>query len=172
MKFKLQIIGVIITSFILISSTVYHKYYVTVTKIEYSKKDKAIQIISQVFIDDMEELLQERYDENIILDETNEAPNTDSYIQNYYTSKFIVKLNDKELSFNFLGKEYRDDQIYSYLEIANVDENINSLSVTNKLLFDLFPEQQHIVRASVLDKKKNFMLNITKPTGVLNLAKK
>jgi len=39
-----------------------HKFYLSVTNIEYSEKSKALQITSRVFIDDLEALLLERYD--------------------------------------------------------------------------------------------------------------
>jgi len=172
MKHHIKFLSLVLVSFLLISSTFYHKYYVTVTKVEYSKKDKAIQVISQVFIDDLEDLLQERYDKNIILDEGNEIEKTDAYIQQYYNSKFTIKINGKKLNFTFLGKEYRDDQIFSYLEITDVGKDINNISITNKLLVDIFPEQQNILRVSILDQKKNAMLNVTKPTLMLNLVKK
>ena len=53
---------------ILVASTHIHKYYVSVTKVEYVKEQQSVQIISQIFIDDFENLLRQRYDESITLD--------------------------------------------------------------------------------------------------------
>jgi len=60
---KLKCSFVFIIAFLLFtSSSVNHEYYVSVTKIEYVKKEKSLQIISQIFIDDFEKLIHERYD--------------------------------------------------------------------------------------------------------------
>jgi len=38
-----------------------HKFYISVTNVDYSSKDQAIQIITRVFVDDMDAVLKERY---------------------------------------------------------------------------------------------------------------
>ena len=43
----------------LLSFAAAHKFYLSVTDIEYSEKDKSLQIITKVFIDDMEDALKE-----------------------------------------------------------------------------------------------------------------
>ena len=171
MKQIFQILSVFVFCALLLSSKFYHKYYVSITKIEYSKKDRAIQIISQVFTDDFEDLIQERYDKNVTLNDDNESKMTDEYIERYYNSKLIIKLNNKRVNYNFIGKEYKDDMVFSYIEIENVEE-INSLSITNKLLFDLFPDQENIVKTSVFDETNNFILTESQPSRLLNFIKK
>jgi hypothetical protein len=47
--------------------------------------------------------------------------------------------------------------MYCYLEIENVEE-IKSFEVTNQILFDMFQEQQNIVRTNINSKQKSFML--------------
>ena len=48
-----RLLGSAVIAFLLFtSSSVNHEYYVSVTKIEYVKKEKSLQIISQIFIDD------------------------------------------------------------------------------------------------------------------------
>ena len=46
----------------LFAFTVAHKFYISVTNVGYSDKDKSLQITSRIFIDDMEKALMERYD--------------------------------------------------------------------------------------------------------------
>ena len=46
----------------LFAFTAAHKFYVSVTNVTYSEKNEALQITSRVFIDDLEEVLKERYD--------------------------------------------------------------------------------------------------------------
>lgn len=142
---------------VLVSSSNTHDYYVSVTTIEYSKKQKSLQIISQVFINDFERLLRQRYDETITLDTKNEAKAIETYMQNYLTRKLKIKVNGKVVNFNFIGKSYKDDIVYCYLEVENISA-IQSLEITNRLLFDVFTEQQNIVKLKVNTKNKSFLL--------------
>jgi len=150
-----------------ISSKEKHKYYVSVTEIEYVKKDNALQIISQIFIDDFEKLLRERFDESIILAPDNKPQLIERYMQRYLEDKLKFKVNGKAVNFKFIGKEYKDDITYCYLEIENISE-IKSLSVTNKILFDVFPDQQNIVRLKLLNKNRSFLLLPDRDNCMLN----
>jgi hypothetical protein len=142
---------------ILLSSTVLHEYYVSVTKIEYSKEQQSLQIISQIFINDFEKLLRERYDDTITLAEANESEIIEKYMQRYLADKLKIKVNGSDVKFSFIGKEYKDDITYCYLEIENIT-NIKSIEVINRTLFDILPEQQNIVRLKLLDKNRSFLL--------------
>ncbi len=152
---------------VLLSSDIKHEYYVSVTKIEYSEKDKSLQIITQIFIDDFEKLLRQRYDETITLTEEDESTMVNTYMKRYLADKLNVKVNGTAASFKFIGKEYKDGITYCYLEIEDV-LNINSIKVTNQTLFDVFPEQQNIVRLKLKNKNKSFLLLPAKDTCVLN----
>ena len=57
-----------------------HKYYVSVTQLEYVEDQKSVQIINRVFIDDLERLFRERYDESITLAEKNESKTMGSHV--------------------------------------------------------------------------------------------
>ncbi|MFD2823023.1 DUF6702 family protein [Lacinutrix iliipiscaria] len=160
-------IALIIFILPLLAYTTMHKYYVSVTKIEYVKEKESVQIISRIFIDDFEKLLRERYDENITLSTKNELSTIDSYIERYLTEKLKIDINDKPSNFNYLGKEYEDDIIFCYLEIENV-KAINTFQVSNKILLDLFKEQENIVRTNINGKRKSFILKKGNDKGVLN----
>lgn len=154
---SLQFILVFLILPLLVSNTSKHEYYVSVTKIEYAKEQQSLQIISQIFVDDFEELLRKRYDENITLAPDNNSKVVETYMNRYLSDKLKIYINGSAVKFNFIGKEYKDDIAYCYLEIENVS-NIKSIEVTNRALFDVFPEQQNIVRLKLLDKNRSFLL--------------
>lgn len=157
----------ILIIFPILAFTAVHKYYVSVTQINYIKEKKSVQITSRIFIDDFERLLRERYDDKITLDTGKEELQINFYIEKYIKSKFQIKINGEEITPVFLGKEYEDDIMYCYLEIENV-EAINSFEVSNKLLFDIFDEQKNIVRTFINSKHKTFVLIPEKDKGLLN----
>jgi len=147
--------------------TTLHKYYVSITKIEYVKEQKSVQIITRVFIDDLERLLRERFDESIVLASGKDEQQIDNYIKKYVLSKMKISINESESSIKFLGKEYDEDVVQCYMEIENVSV-INSFEIENKLLFDVFSEQKNIVRTSINKKAKSFILIPEKDKGMLN----
>lgn len=144
-----------------------HKYYVSVTQLEYVESKKSVQIINRIFIDDLEKLFRERYDENITLAEPNESDIIDEYTEKYLKEKFTVMIDGKVQDLIYIGKEYEDDIVYTYFEIENI-EKINTMEISNQVLFELYEEQQNIVRAKVYDKNKSFILIKENAKGVLN----
>ena len=53
------------------------------TKVEYVKERKSIQIISRIFVEDLEQVLQERYSSRVQLDPKKETDLDQSYLLNY-----------------------------------------------------------------------------------------
>ncbi|MEO1030891.1 MAG: DUF6702 family protein [Bacteroidota bacterium] len=154
---SIYIIFFFLVGSLLMSSSEKHEYYVSVTEIGYSEKNKSVQIISQIFIDDLEELLRERYDETITLDPDSDSMTIDGYLRRYLSDKLNISINGKQVQFNFLGKEYKDDITYCYLEIDSIP-SVESIELTNRILFDVFTEQQNIVRFKMKNKNKSFLL--------------
>ena len=154
---SLQILIAFLILPLFISNKDNHEYYVSVTEIEYAEDQQSLQIISQIFINDFETLIRKRYDETVTLDSENESEKVEVYMKRYLKDKLKVSVNGNAVDFKFIGKEYKDDITYCYLEIENVSD-IESLEVTNELLFDVFSEQQNILRMKLLGKNRSFLL--------------
>ena len=164
---KKIIILFIITPLLLAAST--HKYYLSVTDVEYSKEAEAVQIITRLFYDDLEEVLKERYDDAIVVDATYDQETLDTYIEKYLAKKLLVTINGEKKTQTFLGKEFEDDYVVCYIEISNV-KNISTLEIDNTILTDVFPEQKNMVHTSIQDHKKSFLLTRENPKGLLNFS--
>ncbi len=152
---------------VMLSSFTAHKFYVSVTQIDYNKEQKSLQIISRVFVDDIEDLLQERYDTTIVLNVNEETPKAGVYLQKYFNQKLKLKVDGKEVNFTFLGKEYEDDLVICYLEIENI-QAFESIEISNEILMDLFEEQQNIVHVKKENQRKSLILEKGKSIGLLN----
>lgn len=159
--------GLVILLFPLITASTDHKFYVSITKVEFSQEDQAVQIISKIFIDDLEDVLQERYNPNLNLGEPKETEADAKVLKNYILEKFHVWVNDKDVTLNYLGKEYDIDVVKIYIEIENISE-VKSLEVESKILYDKFEEQQNIIHAKVGKTRKSLILEKENPKGVLN----
>lgn len=144
-----------------------HKYYISVTQIDYIKENQSVQIISRIFIDDFERLLRERYDESITLAEKDEPAIVDLYIEQYLSEKIKIKINNEDVNFVFIGKEYDADIVRCYMEIEDVTY-IKTFEISNQVLFDIFEEQQNIVKTKINSKQKSFILIPQNANAVLN----
>jgi len=141
-----------------------HKYYVSVTDIEYVTKAKSLQVISRLFIDDIEQVLQERYADSIKI----EDELVDTYIEKYFSKKLRIEVDNELKQFKFIGKEIEDDMVHCYFEIENIS-SIKTISVTNKLLFDVFDNQQNITHLKINNTKKSYLFIKDNASGLLKL---
>ncbi|MFD1096717.1 DUF6702 family protein [Salegentibacter chungangensis] len=160
---------VLLTCFMLFSSfkASDHKYYLSVTEIEYKSDKQALQIISRVFIDDFEEVLQKRYNKEIKLIAKNEEGNVRQAIERYLAKKLHIKTDGKELQLNYLGKEYENDQLVLYIEVEKVAA-FKEIEVENLILTDLFDDQQNVVHVKVEEELKSMLLDRDAPMERLN----
>lgn len=147
-----------------------HKFYVSVTEIEYSPENEALQIIVHVFADDFQKLLQKRYDPTIVLLEGKEIPETNRYIKTYFKEKFVVSLYGKNQPMDFIGKRYEKDSLVLYFEIAPVKE-FSKITVQNQLLTELFEDQKNLVHVEHFGKTKSLLLTKNEPIGTINFKK-
>ncbi|WP_299246657.1 DUF6702 family protein [uncultured Aquimarina sp.] len=162
--FILPVLLIFISSF-----NTLHKFYVSVTQIEYNEEQKSLQIISRIFIDDIEEVLKKRYDENIELVSEKQEAKVDQYLSTYLNQKLAITVNGKEVFFSFIGKEYDNDLVLCYLEIENVT-SLQTISVSNQILMDFFDEQQNIVHVKKGKKRKSLILEKEKDKGMLKFS--
>ena len=167
MRSNLKIIIFCLLIFTFFTGFVAHKFYVSTTKVEYVKERKSIQIISKIFVEDLEQVLQERYSSRVQLDPKKETDLDQSYLLNYILHKLKFKINEKEAQLIYIGKEYDIDILNIYFEIEDVD-SLESIRIENKILIDLFPEQQNIIHFSNEKNKRNLILDKNHPTGLLN----
>ena len=147
-----------------------HKFYVSVTNVNYSEKDKAIQITSRVFIDDLHKLLLERYDVKSKFATEEESPLADEYLEKYLRSKFVIEVNGANASYDYIGKKYDADVVVFYIEVPNIDlETVKSVQIENEMLMDLFEDQQNVVHFKFGFDKKSLVLVKSRTKGMLKL---
>lgn len=134
-----------------------HKYYISLTKIDFIENEKSVQITMRFFIDDIEKTLENIYAIELELATENENAKANIYLEKYIASKFEVAIDQNVKIIKFLGKEYENDIVFFYLEISDI-EVINQFSVQNKMLFEDFPDQKNFVKININNFKKTFVL--------------
>ena len=152
--------------FPLVSATPAHKFYVSVTKVDYVKEKKSLQIITKIFIDDLEDALQQRYDASISLGTKKETKANDEDVEKYILSKLQINVNGKPVKLVYIGKEYDTDMLVAYIEVTNIPE-LNSIEIENRVLTEIFAEQQNIIHLKTPASRKSLILDKDEPSGVL-----
>jgi len=143
-----------------------HKFYLSLTDITYIEKEKSVQIIMNVFMDDIELAVNKKYNVDLQLSTKKEFKNADDYFEKYLNEFFKIKINDKQFPYKYLGKEYDGDIVYFYLEISNINQ-IKNIEISNKVLVKEFNNQQNIVKVTVGKGKQSEILTKKNDTVLL-----
>ncbi|MCL7763049.1 hypothetical protein MPF19_06430 [Polaribacter sp. Z014] len=143
-----------------------HKYYLSLTQIEYRNEKQVVQITINVFIDDIEDALNKKYNIDLQLDTKKELKDNDVYFIKYLNEKLHLKIDTVSKNFNYIGKEYDGDLVYFYLEIEDVKQ-VHTIEITNKILTNHFPQQQNLIKSKVGEKHKSILLNAKNDKGLL-----
>ena len=122
-----------------------HKYYLSLTQIEYNKDQDSLEVIIKVFMDDIEFAINKEYSVDLRLTTKQELEDVDSYFQKYLRKNLRFLVNKELVNYNFIGKEYEGDLVYFYLEV-NVSDSPVSLEVYNTILVTYFEQQQNIIK--------------------------
>ena len=133
-----------------------HPYYVSTLEIDYRPDRAALQITMRVFTDDWQLMLNTHYDKTLRLDPDSDEEQMEIHSTEYLQQHLELKLNGKDVTPSVLGREYQDDQLVLYLEVAGVAE-LQTLAVSNRILFTELEGQQNIVRIKTPTKRKSYL---------------
>lgn len=163
MKF-LRILFFAALVFLMVGAAPAHKFYVSITKIEYASEKKSLQIITKIFTDDIEDALQQRYNPSVSLGTKKETAEYRALLKKYILQKLNLKVNGKEVTLNYLGQEYESDMVISYIEVTGVTD-IKDIEIENKLLMEIFPEQQNIIHLKTASTRRSLILERENSSG-------
>jgi hypothetical protein len=144
-----------------------HPIHLSVSEINYNEKDKALQITSRIFLDDLEASIRnERNNQELDILEPGKGLTTEQLISEYVLKRFSVKLDGKTQKLNFLGFERDDPAVVCYIEIENI-KKFKTIEVRNEVIMDLYDDQSNIVHVTYKGPVKSFRLLRDKPTDGL-----
>ncbi|WP_051201408.1 DUF6702 family protein [Christiangramia portivictoriae] len=143
-----------------------HETYLSVTEIEYRQDSKSVQVISRVFIDDMEDALSRRFGKQVSLAYKKDLSANKDLLEKYYSKKLSIQSNNKDIPLKLLGSKFDADQIVLFLEGKNV-EDFTSVEVENLVLTDLFDTQKNIVHVKKGDIIESMLLVKSKGSGTV-----
>jgi hypothetical protein len=145
-----------------------HPIHVSVTEIEFDKKDKALEIMMRVFIDDLELSLRNSLNQpelNILT--PGNGRSTDDLIRNYIKEHFKLTLDDKPQKIHYLGHERESEAFILYMEVPDV-ESWKTVSVLNDIIMSTHNDQSNLVHVYVDEEVKSLRLTKNTPAGKLS----
>jgi hypothetical protein len=149
-----------------------HPIHVSVTEIEYSDKNKSLQITTRIFIDDLELSIRKQTKlESLDLLEPGPGMTTDQLINAYLKEHFKVSIDGKPAKINFLASEIEEPAVICYLEIENV-KKLKTLSVTNTVIQETHDDQSNLVHITYKSPVKSYRLVREKPTDTYKFESK
>ena len=164
MKFFKIVFFLVLIPMLMASSS--HKFYVSITTIEYAPKEQTLQLISKIFLDDIEDVLEKRYNRKFYFNSKKESETDADLMKKYVFEKLKIKVNGKDVAYNFIGSKYDIDVVQYYIEIPNI-ATFSSIQVENELLMDMFEEQQNIIHVKKNKTRKSLILEKENPKGLL-----
>lgn len=149
-----------------------HKFYLSVTQVNYSEKEHSLQMTSRLFIDDLNDLLSKRYSIESHFETKDQHPMALKFLDEYFQKKFQIRINGAGVDYRILGQKRDTDMVVFFMEAKGVYlTDIQELEVYNALLTDLYDDQQNVVHLKIKGQKKSFLLMKDKPSGLLKLNK-
>lgn len=141
---------------VMMGSFAWHKFYVSVTQIDYVPSKKRIEITHRIFIDDLEKALEKKYKKKVYLTSTKELPEAETLIKSYLKENVKISINKKPQNIEFLAREVEGDVLIFYTKIA-ISKKINTFEIFNSLLTDIYKDQQNIVHVNINSNKNSFL---------------
>jgi hypothetical protein len=157
---------ILLFSFFLFCSFEMHQFHISKTDVTFKPTEKTLQITMHIFIDDLEKSLEKQGVSKLYIGTEKEKQEANSLIIKYLQSNFLIKLNNKSLAYDFIGKETSNDKqaLWVYMEVKNV-KDVKNIFVENKILTETFSDQKNIVQINVPSKKQGyFLLDKNKPS--------
>ncbi len=149
-----------------------HPIHVSVTEIEYSEKNKSLQITTRIFIDDLEASIRKQINqESLDLIDPKNGSTTDQLISAYLKEHFKVLIDGKLARINYLASEREEPAIICYLEIENV-KKLKTIEVTNTVIQETHEDQSNLVHITYKGPVKSYRLVREKPTDIYRFESK
>ncbi len=153
-------------------SLLLHPIHVSVTEIEYNEKNHSLEVISRIFIDDLELSVRKQLNnEYLDLLEPGGGKTTDQLVSDYLKGHFTVKLDGKPAKMSYVAHEIDGPAMICYLEIEGI-RKFKTIEVTNSVIQEIHGDQSNLVHVTYHGPIKSMRLTGEKPAGSLEFENK
>lgn len=148
-----------------------HPLHVSVTEIEFNEKNKSLEIVSRIFIDDLElSIRSKRHDDYLELLHPAAGLTTDQLVREYLGEHLRISVDGKAAKVNYIAHEIDDLAIVCYLEIEGV-RKMKRIEIVNSVIQETHADQSNLVHVTYRGPVKSIRLTRDKPSGTLAFEK-
>jgi hypothetical protein len=148
-----------------------HPLHISVTEIEFDEKDKALEIMMRVFVDDLEVTMKDRLKQPELDILSPKGITVDQMMSEYLNEHFQLSLDNKPQKIKYLGHEQEDEAFIFYIEVSNV-KKWKTIQVMNSIIMEVFEDQSNLIHVTVKGKVKSLRLVKDKPMDKLTFDSK
>ena len=140
-----------------------HKFYVSTVQLNYKAETSKLEVILQIFTDDLDLAIQEEIDADFSMEYQPPSgavsPNLAAYVRKHWS----VETDHSPLEINFIGYESDYDLTKIYYEIQ-LPQELNRLDFKNTILLRQFEDQKNLMHFKAERQRKSFLLNARETT--------
>lgn len=141
------------------SAPVAHPLYISVSEMEYNPREKTLEIGCKVFTDDFEKAMTKANGAVVDLYHPKDSAVIGKQVSSYLRQHFVVKVDGKPASLQFVGHELEEQSTWSYFQVNNVDVAPKKVEITNNIFFELYDKQINIMHVMVGGNRKSTKLD-------------
>jgi hypothetical protein len=129
----------------LVLCTGFHPMHISVTEIVYDEREKEVEIICRIFLDDLETALrtQLKNPEWELLNAAGKVAVREP-VEAYALAHLKIALDNKPLKLVVLGTEKEDDALLVYVQATDI-KRWKTIDVSATILHELFDDQSNLV---------------------------
>ena len=152
----------------LLSFWVAHPLHLTVTDIELNPKTGGLEISQRIFMDDLEDAMNERYGKGRIdLYNPKDPALMQELVGDYLLQHMKLTLNGRREQPQYLGYEVEEEAIWAYFEVPKL-RKLRTFEFEHSLFLNRFSDQTNLINVSANDDLQSLKLTPDEPWGELS----
>lgn len=148
----------------------FHPFHVSVCDIEFKQESKSVQVSQRIFLDDLEQAINKKFNVNMIIDDATTFDFRDSLIQVYVLEHLNMTFDGNEKKRAYVGNEVEEDAMWCYIEYFGI-KKFNALEISSTVLLDTFDDQGNIIHLKHGEFEKSIKLDRTNIRSTILIEK-
>jgi hypothetical protein len=143
-----------------------HPMHLGVTEIIHNQTANSLEISHKLFYDDLEDAIEKSQKVKLNLNTAKQHSQTETHLQQYFATSFVVFCNGQQQQLNYVGYEYEEDAIWVHYEVSSIAKRGNLL-ITNRNIMNLYDDQNNFLHFQQGTKRQSLRYNFENQTQEL-----
>lgn len=136
-----------------------HEFHTSLMTMSYEKESRAFEIEIEVDTEHFEQVINEVYETDIHLGESNEIEDCNDFIEAYLNETLFLKINKKIVGLSVEKIEVDYALTIITLEPIKHKRRVKSINLENTYMLEKFPTQKNLVHIFYKDQKRSLLFD-------------